>query len=316
MKTTKILNDSISLIDRQGSSAIHSHTPTLWNKTEIIGGYGVHTAANGISVLDETVLSSANMVTLGGVQLAMELIFGVKGPVTVPTLYTDAGIGLPDANVDTSKATIQTPEGTKVLPHNPGYNVVLFGVGVTGTAENSTTEIDVSYREKSINVNLTATDGTVLTGQILPFRYTDSTLTAAESLQYFGKKTFDNDVVGYYLKRFDSDPVIHHLWKTGEDSEDEPEVENSEVWTSNRTTPVESLTEKVLTLSIKDLKEFYTANDEVKKTRFNTIALFSAQYNPANGDYENVRMFSKLNIPVENLSLAKDLSFIYRVYGS
>lgn len=289
---------------------------SLWAKTEIHGGYGLHTGPNGLSVLDEEVFMKPNMVTLGGVQMVMETLFKVKGPIVVPTLYSDTGIGIPDNNVSTEKSAIQVPEGVKYAPHDPGYGVVLFGVGITGAAEDSVTEIPVTYREKSINVNLTTADGTILNGHMVPYRYTEQNLSDSEKKVYFGKKSFDDGNTGYFLKRFQSDPVIHHLWKNGSDSTDETEVENSEVWSSNRTNGVTTLTEIVLQLSIKDIKEYFTITDSVKRTRINTLALFTANYNPTLGDYENVRMFSKLNIPTENLSLSKDMDFIYRVYGS
>ena len=50
-------------------------------------------------------------------------------------------------------------------------------------------------------------------------------------------------------------------------------------------------------------------------------ALFTGQYVPSTsvtdyGDFRDVRLFSKLNIPTEYLSLNKDLNIIYRVYTS
>lgn len=292
----------------------NSKSSTLWRKTEILGGYGLTKAPNGISVLGETVFSESNMVPIGGVQYAMEMIFGITGGISVPTLYDDAGIGLPNAVY--SGTTAATPDGERDMPHPYGHNVLLFGVGITGSAENNTTELPVSYRENSININLTTADGTTLTGLMLPFRYTAAILGDADQKKYFGKKSFADNVVGYYLKRFETTPVIHNLWKTGEDQEGEVEVENSEVWNSTRTNGIETFTEIVLKLSKKDLKEYFTANGEIERTRFNTIALFDGYYNAAKGDYENVKLFSKLHIPVENLSLSKDLDIIYRVYGS
>lgn len=310
--SVKRYNDRIAF-NRDEIVGNHKHS-TLWAKTEVLGGYELSKALNGISVLGETVFSESNMVPIGGVQYAMEMIFGITGGISVPTLYDDAGIGLPNAIYVGN--TVGTPDGERVMPYPYGNNVLLFGVGITGSAENNTTELPVSYRENSINMNLTTADGTTLSGLMLPFRYTSSVLSAADQKQYFGKKSFADNVTGYYLKRFESEPAIHHLWKTGEDQEGEVEVENNEVWDSTRTNDVETFTEIVLKLSQKDLKEYFTANGEIERTRFNTIALFSGFYNTEKGDYENVRLFSKLHIPVENLSLSKDLDIIYRVYGS
>ena len=127
----------------------------------------------------------------------------------------------------------------------------------------------------------------------------------------------------YYLKRFEADPVIKHIWKTGEDVEDETLVSSSDIW-DNTTglNAVESFTEIILKISRKDVKEWFTHLQQEDRTRVNTIALFTGRFvkdenDPTDyGEYQDVRLFSKLNIPVEYLSLSKDLNFIYRVYGA
>jgi hypothetical protein len=66
----------------------------------------------------------------------------------------------------------------------------------------------------------------------------------------------------------------------------------------------------------KDLKEYFDAIDEEDKTRFNTLALYTGRYNRDADDFEDVRMFSKLCINPEFMTLTKDLDFIYRIYGA
>ena len=166
-------------------------------------------------------------------------------------------------------------------------------------------------------------DGLTLRGTMLPFRYTSTVLSSTERKKYFGKKTFDNGYSGYYLKRFESDPVIKHVWKTGEDTDEETLVSSADVWdnTVGRNV-VESFTECICKVSYKDVKEWFAALAQEDRTRINTIATFSGRYvtNPNDpgdpGDYQDVRLFSKLNIPVEYLTLNKDLNIIYRSYGA
>ena len=75
-------------------------------------------------------------------------------------------------------------------------------------------------------------------------------------------------------------------------------------------------------VSKKDVKEWFVNLEQEDRTRINTIALFNGRFvknddDPTDyGDYEDVRLFSKLNIPVEFLSLSKDLNIIYRIYGA
>ena len=304
--SAKILKDTVSFSDGLGHG--------LWKKTEIYGGHGIHkNPLTGLSELDEVLFGpECNTVPVGGVQYAMEQIFGVKGPITIPTLYDELQIGLPNATY--TSLGVNDPDGTHTMPYKYGNNVLLFGIGLTGSAENSITKYKVGYRENTIAMTKTAEDGTILDGIMLPFRYTTQVLTDAEQKKYFGKKTQD-EYTAYYLKRFEMDPIIKHLWDTGS-TDDEIEITNSEIWDSSRTNNVQSITEMQLKITEKDIKEFFNITGRVDEPRFNTVALFNGTYNATKGDYENVRMFSKLYIPTEPVALQKDLDIIYRVYGS
>lgn len=305
------INDTINLNDRMGNG----RNP-FWVKTEIIGGHGIHVnPLTGVSELDEVIFGPVhNTVTISGVQYAMEMIFGTTGPITIPTLYDELGIGL--ANETFTDMKVSDPNGEYTMPYHFGNRVCLFGIGLTGSAENSITKYPVDYREKSIEISKTAEDGTQLEGVMLPFRYTSQSLTETEQKSYFGKKV-SGGYTGYYLKRFENDPVIKHLWNTGSTDEDsEEEVTNGEVWDSSRTTAVQSFTEMQLKITEKDIKEYFNETGRIDEPRLNTIALFFGDYKTEQADYANVRMFSKLYIPTENVSLSKDLDLIYRVYGA
>ena len=88
---------------------------------------------------------------------------------------------------------------------------------------------------------------------------------------------------------------------------------------------VESFTDIVLKITKKDVKEWFINLEQEERTRINTIALFTGRYISSEdipgslsdyGDFQDVMLFSKLNIPTEYLSLNKDLNIIYRVYTS
>jgi hypothetical protein len=122
-------------------------------------------------------------------------------------------------------------------------------------------------------------------------------------------------VTAYYLKKFDSDPTIRHLYKNGEEGEDGSEVDST-FFNTLTAMGVESFTEAVLSINKKDIREWFTYNGNIEECRINSIALFSAIYDAALKDYANILLFSKLNIPSEPLSLSKDLHIIYRTYGA
>jgi hypothetical protein len=233
------------------------------------------------------------------------------------------GIGLPDSSAPTE--TYLTPQGEVATLYRYGNLVQLFGVGITGTAENDVSVYPVDYREKSIKLSKVNTDGLTVTGTMLPFRFTAETLSNEERQKYFGKKVNEDGVTAYYYKKFESDPVIKHIWKTGEDVEEETMVDPADVWDNAAgLNSIESFTEIILKISKYDIKEWFINLEQEDRTRINTIALLTGEYvddsesgtQQPYGDYRDVRLFSKLCIPVEYLSLSKDLHIIYRIYSN
>ena len=104
----------------------------------------------------------------------------------------------------------------------------------------------------------------------------------------------------------------------------EVEATNNTIWDKSRDDALKSIVEIHFKIAEADIKEWFQYKlDQPEAARFNTIALFDGRYSELGkseqdqfGDYCNVTLFSKLNIPTENVSLAKDLEFIYRIYGS
>ena len=335
-----IIKDKFAISDREPTSVpMPKQSKGLWARTLIRASHDdVEYDQNGIAHFvkkiptgkdsfgntmfrtekAEELWSTSNMVPIGGCQFAMELMFGEKSTqFSVPTLYDESGIGLANSGVPTT--TFDVPTGTKTITYNMGTLIQLYGVGITGTAENDVTVHPVDYRENSININRVTTDGLTLTGHMIPFRYTAEELNQEDRYLYFGKKREASGEIGYYLKRFENPAVIKHIWKTGEDVEDEALVSSADVWSNNvGSNAIESFAECVIKISKKDIKEWFIAQGQEDRARINTIALFTGQYvknaDGSLGDYRDVRMFSKLNIPTEYLSLTKDLNLIYRVY--
>lgn len=363
MSDALVLRDDLSM---HGSvENIVTHEPTLWARTKVMFshddvGYDKNGIAHfirkiptGVSSLGETIFRAVkvkpeheeeNTVPIGGCQLAMEMLFGVKGPLNVPTLYSENGIGYADTAGSTEEGATgngnkyPTPDGKeKTALYKPGYLVQLFGVGITGTAENDIAVYPVGYREKSINLSIVSKDGLKLDGHMIPFRHVSTGLTEAEKKVYFGRKK-ENGKTSYYLKKFESEPTIKHIWKTGDevDMDKETVVTEEEVWSNASTeskNAIESFTQFVLKINEQDVKEWFAAKGESERTRINTIALFTGLYSKTGkykeendaeqsdttnngGDYQDVRLFSKLNINPEFLTNSKDLNIIYRVYTS
>ena len=308
----------------------------LWAKTEIVAGYGYHHEKDPfkLSFLEEEIFEPQhNMVPVSGVQSLFQMLFGVQGPINIDTLYTKHGIGLPDEPLVPSflvpvNQDIEGGATTMNSMYQAGHLVQLFGLGITGTAENNITVHKVGYRETDIEMSVKTEDG-IVDAIMLPFRYTESELDPNERQLYFGKKVDeDTGKTGYYLKRFDAFPEIKHIWRSSDEQPgkkvNEVEATNTTIFDKSRDDALKSLVEIHFTISEYDLKEWFSYKiDQPEHARFNTIALFDGRYSELGkseadqfGDYCNVRLFSKLNIPTENVSLSKDLEFIYRIYGS
>lgn len=335
MSNQMILTDGMRLKDK---IAIMPESPSsgIYARTQVLGGYGLQYDRNGISSLGETVFDDHNMIPLGGTQRCFESLWGVTGPISVPTLYDISGgsIGLPNKTVldyeqegENVRYFIPAKNGDdnhKYVAYAPGDNVCLFGVGITGSATNVLTKPDVNYLENSIQASMAIENGKEMTGVLLPFKYHARQLSDADALKYFGKtgtwSAATSDPIGYYLKKFEREPVIKHLWKaSSDDTEATNPVSQNEYYPRTNTmnsSTVESYVEMVLRVTTKDIKEWFDATDNIDATRINTVALFTGRYNAAYGDYENVRLFSKLTFNVVSLSENKDFVIIYRIFAS
>lgn len=319
------IDERLMLKDSINAKNAYSAT-SLWADTEVIGGYDLNYSLNGKSTLGKTLFTKRNTVPIGGVQNVMELLFGVQGPIIIPTLYDQHGIGLPNSPASVTK--YKTPKGEKNVIYPYGRELCLFGVGITGTAENTLTEYPVDYRENDITMEKRNTDGTTLTGIQLPFRYTKVDLSPEDKKKYYGKLRTSTGETAFYLKSFERDVRIKHIWKSAniletDDDQEEVEVTNDDVWDLERSDKVSTFAECIIRITKKDLREYFIATDQADQMRFNSIALYTGRYVETtdrtgvvtSADYEDVRLFSKVNIPMEPMKLEKDFYAIYRVYG-
>lgn len=289
------------LNDRLGYNDMISSKGRKPLRTKIIAGYDAFKDKNGVTRFGETVFETENMIVLGGSQFTLEKLFGVRSSLDINYLediYSDAGF---------VASTIQDSVG-----YLPNATVCLFGVGVGGADESITSVHDVKYYERDMGA----------LGEWIPIRRTATPLTQDEVNKYHFKRTVDDNgesKTEYYLKSFEESPEIKILWANGEDGEDGTEVD-SDVYNTpdSDSTPIETFVEMTLKISKKDVREYFTDNGTIEQARINSIGLFSAVYDsdPSVADYRKVKLFSKLNINNEMLTLSKDLTIVYRIYTS
>lgn len=247
------------------------------------------TLVRGIDEFGRTLFEEENQVVLGGSLFTLEKVWGVQSPLHVDTLNNIMGIATEGAPVTNQKETF----------------VCLFGVGYGGCGDTVKSVKDVKYYEREIF-------------DMVPLRVTDGGLTTQEEQQYFFKKQMANSKTAYYLKKFENTPAISVLWKDGVEGEDGTMVEEG-VHETQRTEPIETFIEMHLKITKKDVKEYFEMNGNIEEARINSIGLFTGVLVDLGGgkfDFKQVKLFSKLNIPNEALTLRKDMDIYYRVYTS
>lgn len=274
------LNDKLATKDGLSNGIISlSEKPSVLARTKI----------QGFDDFGNLLFETENQIVLGGALFILEKVFGVESPLHVDYLNNIMGV-----------ATDNPVE--EIYPKDTV--VTLFGVGTGGCGDSIRSVKDVKFYERQIF-------------DMIPFRVTDEELTPTEKKKYWFKKDL-NGKTAFYLKKFEQDPEIKVLWRDAEGDEDGSEVEG-DVHETTRTEPIETFVEMVLKITKKDIREYFELYGDIEQTRVNSIGLFTGCLRTlpdGTQDFQQVKMFSKLNIPNEMLTLAKDLTLVYRIYTS
>lgn len=281
----KFLKDSMNAFDTIDTSG---GVPKVISKqqkplrTKVTGYLG-----DNINPFDEKIFDEENQIVIGGALFILEKVFGVEPNLYVDYLNNIMGIATDGMSNDLYADT----------------HVCLFGVGVGGCGDSIRSVKDVNFVEREIF-------------EMVPFRITDEDLNPSEQKKYFFKMEKDNKT-HYYLKTFEQQPVIKALWKDSDDQDEDGSEVEAGVHESTRTEPIETFVEMILKITKKDVRDYFELYGDIEQCRINSIGLFTgAKRNLSDGttDYQQVKLFSKLNIPNEMLTLKKDLTIVYRIY--
>lgn len=277
--------------------AVSKDTKTI--RTEILAGYDLYKDDRGISQLGELVIEPQhNKVTLGGILVLFEKLFGVKSStINVKTLNELLGIA---TSGTTTLGTSSTAFG--------------FDIGIGGCGASYADEKEVLDQENIVK-------------NIIPFRIVDSVDELGDQKNnYWFKKKLENGKTAFYIKTFEAEPEIHSLWKDAIDEDADGNEATGDVSESTRTEGIETFAEIILRVSAQDLREYFELFESTgsKYARFNTIGLCVGNKGvitdnsdrAGEEEFLNTVQFSILNFSNEMLHFEKDLSVIYRVYIS
>lgn len=255
---------------------------------EAVAGYGLYEDERGISQLGETVVRKRNKIPVGGILAMLSTMFGATSDLSITTLNELMGIG--------TTGTVTDHHGM----------VGLFNVGLGGCGAAYTDEKEVLDQDNVVP-------------SMIPFRIVDSKSEITDKNKYWFEKQLDNGKYAYYLKAFESTPIIKTLWKdASEEGEDGTEVVGNPK-DSDRTEGMESFVQMILRISRNDLRDYFAIYEDSKYPRFNSIGLCLGQkgsLEDGTEEYKNVIQFSILNFSNEMLHFDKDLTIIYRIYLS
>ena len=281
-----VLNDRLTthdeIVSGNGNPVIVSQK-TKPLRTRVMGFAGDNT-----NPFNEKLFDDENQIVIGGALFILEKVFGVESNLYVDYLNNIMGIA-------TDNMTDEIyPKDTVVC---------LFGVGIGGCGDSIRSVKDVNFVEREIF-------------EMVPFRITDEDLNDSEVDKYWFKQPRDGKIQ-YYLKSFETQPEVKALWKDSDDQDEDGSEVESGVHETSRTEPIETFVEMILKISKKDVREYFEMYGDIEQCRINSIGLFTgAKRQLADGtmDYQQVKLFSKLNIPNEMLTMKKDITIVYRIY--
>ena len=234
-----------------------------------------------------------NKILVPGSQVTACKQFGIEQVVPFPTYNLEMGL-------DNSYGPYEEQ------PHNIPITC-LWCVGQSGFANTPGEIIAVDTKDRIAPSN-----------DILPFRYVSNTddLDYDQRQTYFGRRTFVNGKIGYFFKKFDTEPMLHIRYLDG------TEV-GENMWEVETPQDVEVFVEMRLSVTRLDFRDYFDQVLGWENAYINTVSLCTAWYSTHviedDGTkyrwYQDIIPFRKFNFKNNDLTeLNKAVDFIYQIY--
>lgn len=233
-------------------------------------------------------------------------------------------------------------EAGNTISHAPNpkdltSRIALFAVGtgghsVDGTGSNSDVWNAVAKKDiKKINVPgiIPMRRAAVLSGPLTSTGQPDTSSPDSPEHYFIKRPALDGNnqqvtldgkpVYDYYMKEFAKPPVIRTHWKDSTDEEGlGTEVTMPVDHESNREEGLVSYAEFTLHFGENDVREYFVNTGQIANAHFNSIGLFSGnkvEQSDGTYAYENVRLFSYLNIDTKSVRIKTDATYRYRIFA-
>ena len=226
-----------------------------------------------------------NKVVISGSAATGVSMFGCDYPFVIPNYNMELNL----ENTVTSD------------PENPQL-ITLFCVGDSGCGTLDTDIFVPKYVDRIAPV-----------GDIIPFRYVDSTsdISSSEREVYFGRKIFaEEDKIGYFFKVFESEPTMFMRYADGTEMD-------ASMYNTQTTQEAECFVKTDLLINRLDCRDWFDQVIGWDHARISTISLCSAWYTELDGYkwFQNILPFTKLNFAYERLiDSTKALKFEYSLF--
>lgn len=301
----KIIRDSIGFGSKDSIMAISPEEAIIAKKNHIPTYRGILYERDELGNL---IFKNSNTVVLGGSITALEKLTGVQATYRTPTF-----------NSIMNYHPMGDPQSAEEdWADEPTSFLSLFAVGTGGAADTFGLVYSPDFKQTNIS-------------NIIPFRVnTTPSLDVPgilpgednklERLKYTGRMKSGQNYF-WYLKKFEKPVEVRSLWKNAPDlTKDGTEIiSDADVSNGPDGTGIESFAECTIRIDPNDIRPYFEANGNIEMARYNTIALFTGKEHKVSDDYTdytNVRLFSVVTFDNESVKIAKETTYVYRIYSS
>lgn len=225
----------------------------------------------------------SNTVVLGGAITVLEKLVDQQSAFKPTSLNDILGINVPGG----------TP-GAETL--------CLFGGGTGGAALDFGNVVEPSIKQNNVI-------------DLIPIRYGPNVTGDDYDKYYMKKNNADLLTNSWFLKEFDTPPVIKAFWKNAIDTMQDGTEIVEDIANSPRTEGLEAFAQIEFSLNPYDFHEYYEATGNLQMARYNSFGFYTGEKIPGVDEYTNVRLYAVVNFNNRDVSLKSRSSFIYRTYA-
>jgi hypothetical protein len=248
----------------------------------------------------EVLVDKENKVVITGSQLNACAMFGLEPLVKFPTYNTAM-------KLDNSNNASQVPKNNPI--------VCLFCVSDSGCGATPKDVYVAKFTDRIKPAPAEPTDPAEFDStMIMPFRYVDAGADINMDLRkhYFGRKTFTRlGKIGYYFKRFDTDPQLHLRYADGTEI-------GPDMYDVQSTQEAECYVDMRLRITRLDFRDYFENVLGWDKGRISSLSLCTAWYDDDIDDYrwyQDITPYTLLNFSLQWLvddTIALDIE--YQIY--